>query len=734
MPNTNIATAKITVRRLKKLREDKITLGTDPELEIVDVVSGRTLPANDVFKPDNWQTDELGYDGHNATAEMRIKPAKTPAEAVRYVHNILERNKKRYPQLFQHNLMASSRNLSLGGHLHFGSEALRGGNSEAEELRIQLVRNLDNLLAFPAMFLEVKEHSVHRRMGNYGHLSDYRSQTWGIEYRTLGSFISSKELTTVIFYVGEAIADATINYGFKAKNNVDNDAFDYAFNRQSRDLLKPHLKKTFAQLRALPKYKTNKTTKREIEHFISLVKESKPLFGMEVKEGWNIYFDINEFWKVDKIETLVEKLAKLLISVHANPRKYKKPATPLVMGSVNDYACPEIADTVNRALGHLINEELLKSKRNSWKRLRVYGLKKEKGNEVHIGRVEDDLSSKRTEQLLAICWDIAGEFGHDTKIEKIEFKRDTQPYSIGFGRAVREENLLLAEAIVIAELLLINKDLYKNQEKIGKKIKHLNVTNSKIVKPMVEGLKKGKKITVKVPTNIFPQLNGAELPPIIGINKSFEEIKTDIHDIASYDHYELERLSYALTRYSKRLGIAYQSGCVAHCEERLDLYGCPLSQMCAHHTALTLYRVLNEYLPLNTEQAMKLKKNRGENSPCGSLSCTHRQCDNCERCIGENCSCYECSSCGDRVSEDNWCYNCEHCQECCVCNQSVCVRCDDSVDNDDYCSDCDRCNECCECEDEPEQQAEQPAQQEPVTVTSQATRPTQAVDTNENPF
>ena len=522
-----------------ELLKEKITLGTDPEFCIIGK-EGQIIGANEIFKP---KTDplqaELGYDGHSQTAEMRIKPAKTPAEATKYIKQILQRSKKLYPQVFQNNMIAQHSNISLGGHLHFGHTMLKDSYSGSYEIINKLVLNLDTLLAFPALYLENTELAKERRNRfGYGKMSDHRGQPWGIEYRALSSFIASKELTEDIFYLGHAIADATLFHNYEVKPLVeDSEVFQIACNKVAKTLLKPQLPKVYKAQRKLPLYLSDKKYQDAIEDFIAQVKKGTPMFSEEMKKGWNIKFNMADFLKVDRIETLLEKVADTLVAIHTAKKKFTNSNYTFVTGSETDTACAEIAETVNLALNHLIKENVLAQKNHHV--IRVVGLSEKRGNTIWFGKL--GLHGKRTKQLLASAWQIAGLFDHSTKIENVKFTKELKPMTIGFGQAIRKENMLVAEAVAVIASLLVNRELYKQEEKIRGKNTKLYITEQKLTKPLLIHFEAVKEIKVKPAVNILPNLNNVKLPYILKPSLNYNEIYNIISRLSGDKKMEIRK-------------------------------------------------------------------------------------------------------------------------------------------------------------------------------------------------
>jgi hypothetical protein len=620
-----------------------ITIGSDPEMAIV-TPQGRTIDADSIIKGNGDNPNcEFGFDGHSATAELRPKPATTPKQALANIKKILETNKKKYPMAYKNNLKAISNDLSLGGHIHFGHPSL----CENPEVVGRLVTNLDNLLAFPLMYTEDIEYSTTRRLSwGYGKLSDYRRQNWGIEYRSLTSFLASKDLASIVFYTAYAIADATINHNFECEKIADSESFRYAYDRQARELLKPHLNLAFTQLITLPKY-GEKEYKKEIDKFIEYVKAQKPLFNTEIKEGWNIDFDISDYLKLERIETLLEKITKLLIRIHLENIPNPQNGYKFAYGSFKDLGSPEIAKAVNIALNKMIDRDVIKN--GEWQAIKVYGLREKRGNEIWIGRSK--LDEKRRKRLLGYYWQIASNFAHKTKIEDIKFNKKAQVNSIGFGRKLREENLLMAETMTILYILLLNKDLYKNTEKIGKKSKALNLTQKKVVNPIVKILKTidPKKFVVKP---ILPKSHALEriiLPDIFDLNKSYDELFTfNLLELDAQDKKEISEQLKKVYPKLKKLQEKTPSMCTKNCTQ---IRSTPLIKLCKAHLLGRVLEIIEAHYPTYTYT---------HEDACGTCG-EHK----------EDCACYVCDNCGKREqTSENFCpNNNDYCLECCGCDE-----------------------------------------------------------------
>lgn len=686
-----------------------ITIGSDPEFALI-APNGRAVSARDVYDAD---ADDFGYDGNSSTAEIRPKPVNTPKEAVKEIKKILERNKKKYPQAYKYNLQAISKDLSLGGHIHFGHPSLRGGRGN--EVVVQLVRNLDYLVALPTLYVERKEDSDYRRKSHsYGRISDYREQAWGFEYRTLPSFIGSRELTSCLFHLSHAVAEDTIQNDLKVKEFVEHESLKYAVNNHALQILKPHLREVFKYHKDLSRYKNDNEYKKEIQKFQRYVRAEKKLLVEEIKSAWKIKFDIKDFWKLEKIESLLDKVTKLLLQMHQEGLGRHTIHRKVSKGSYKDFNCVEIANYVNVAINKLTDKEVLKA--TPVDMTKIYGLKQDRGNVVRIG-YHKHINYKKRKMILGMMWDIANNMPHKTKIDSIKFER-WEHNTIGFGRAIRKENVLLAEAMSVVYILLANSELYKTTDKK----KQLYTTKHKVVTPIVKNL---KNKSVKLPEPVLElKKDKIRLCQPFDLNRSEFEIKNILSDIAPEYGSNMEISSILLRNGVYPLLDKMSRGKVnrKHKKTCIDSPATKLKDMCKVHMAKKLIRIINNSIPAPREgwgvqhrcQACSENFNgddsrdRCECHLCYNCCentchmCFHHQ-DDCECChtcenTRDNCTCFYCEGCDTSIPEnDGHCDVCERCTECCECYW--CESCGNHthIDSGNWCSDCDSCDSCCDC-------------------------------------
>lgn len=173
---------------------EKLTLGADPELILHK--DGKIAPANQYFNG----SDEFGCDGNSTVAELRPKPAKTPWALVSYIAQLIDWGHKEFPDL-KMKAGPLAFDFSIGGHIHF--------NIPATPNRIN---NLDTLLGAVESHIYPSRDIEKRRSNGYGALSQYRRKSYGIEYRTPASWLTSPTIALVYLTLAKlAVINDDIN-------------------------------------------------------------------------------------------------------------------------------------------------------------------------------------------------------------------------------------------------------------------------------------------------------------------------------------------------------------------------------------------------------------------------------------------------------------------------------------------------------------------------------------------
>ena len=180
---------------------DEVVLGADPEF-LMATEQGRVLYASRYVE----QAGTVGYDrqsrGHLGTVyplvEVRPSPSPSPVVLAANTERALAEAAERLPTR-RTRWMAGSFPLGAyptGGHVHFSGLPLT----------TPVLSALDNYLALPVMLLEDRRRSRQRRR-KYGRLGDFRrKEHGGFEYRTLPSWLVSKEAARAVLCLAKAVA------------------------------------------------------------------------------------------------------------------------------------------------------------------------------------------------------------------------------------------------------------------------------------------------------------------------------------------------------------------------------------------------------------------------------------------------------------------------------------------------------------------------------------------------
>jgi len=166
-----------------------LTLGGDPEFEVVDPTSGEIIPAKDIplFKEGDVNFP-IGTDGDSYIAELRPLPAYSEEEYVENFLALVERVKE------ENVLLCTKGDMyPLGGHIHIGSPEERIVKVLRNEVQ-SFVRALDDFVGRVILLTSGKAR------GGYKSLMAYRIKNYGWEYRTPpSSFYADPEMVRIVY-------------------------------------------------------------------------------------------------------------------------------------------------------------------------------------------------------------------------------------------------------------------------------------------------------------------------------------------------------------------------------------------------------------------------------------------------------------------------------------------------------------------------------------------------------
>jgi len=166
-----------------------LTLGGDPEFEVVSPTSGEIIPAKRVpLFVEGGLSGKIGLDNDHAIAELRPAPAYSEEEYVSNFLTLVERVREAGV------LLSTKGDLyPLGGHIHVGSPDDRIARVLKDEVET-FVRVLDDFVG------RVLLPTSGKGRGGYYALFAYRYQSYGWEYRTPpASYYADLEMVRIVY-------------------------------------------------------------------------------------------------------------------------------------------------------------------------------------------------------------------------------------------------------------------------------------------------------------------------------------------------------------------------------------------------------------------------------------------------------------------------------------------------------------------------------------------------------
>lgn len=185
-------------------------IGADPEFAVCDS-SGEIVPACDVISPRH----HFGLDGCDEIAELRPSPSFNPSEVVSNIHKDLVAGYNSNPDARHLEWVAGSHveGYCIGGHIHLGLRAsMKNTGLTPNNTYDGLALYLDTYLAQVVRLIENTTQARKRRSEEYGFLGDFRPNSHGMEYRTLGSWLTSPRVAEGVLCLSQ-----TITYEYLSK-------------------------------------------------------------------------------------------------------------------------------------------------------------------------------------------------------------------------------------------------------------------------------------------------------------------------------------------------------------------------------------------------------------------------------------------------------------------------------------------------------------------------------------
>ncbi len=255
-----------------------VVLGTDMEMMLRNS-QGKLVLASSYFpRKGRVGCDDrsVSYDGVRLPlVELRPAPASDPYTIVEHLRDaLLEGVLKINRQKVEWRAGSMPfRPYCTGGHIHFSNIPFSS----------RFVTILDNYIGFPLMAVENRETAQLRRP-RYGFLGDVRLKDHGgFEYRTPGSFMVSKEITTAAFCLAHLVA---VYHRELPSFDIYSPAIQYAFYQNDTDTLLPLIERNMEQVRNLPLYARYQDS-------------IEPLFEMiKYKMTWDEKVDVRYEWGI----------------------------------------------------------------------------------------------------------------------------------------------------------------------------------------------------------------------------------------------------------------------------------------------------------------------------------------------------------------------------------------------------------------------------------------------------
>ena len=266
------------------MAELEFTMGADPEFLCVD---GRSLVESAAYTNTH---NELGSDNNGVLFEVRPGPSTDPIEIVGNMHDIMARWMTANKDFVKFKWLAGSHyaDQNIGGHIHFGIKP-------AKIPTANLANVLDNYTGAITMLLESRNQGLRRRQGQYGRMGDTRPQTWGFEYRTCASWITSPYVAAAVLSLSKTVIwEFANNPHFEPRQVITQDDF-HTMNTDKIYAVFPDLWRDITSMKLYQQYKVY------IDLIYFLVKKRYTWFpSTNMKEAWGLV-DMTEAY-VDKIK------------------------------------------------------------------------------------------------------------------------------------------------------------------------------------------------------------------------------------------------------------------------------------------------------------------------------------------------------------------------------------------------------------------------------------------------
>lgn len=183
----------------------QVTVGADPEFLFHDrggmLRSARQLFGEREIRLSGDTHSNLGWDGHSSTGEIRPHYSNNPETVVKTIQNLFKEMVAQHPDIPDSMEILTGNGAggeATGGHIHIGGYQPTLGHLG----RDSIAQLLDTFLLPVALSLSSPKSIVCRLRTGYGAWTQFRTQEWGVEYRSLPSWLYHPH--TAMFFLGYA--------------------------------------------------------------------------------------------------------------------------------------------------------------------------------------------------------------------------------------------------------------------------------------------------------------------------------------------------------------------------------------------------------------------------------------------------------------------------------------------------------------------------------------------------
>lgn len=219
-----MATVKKIIRNKSKCRprwkNTEFLIGADPEL----LLASPSVWCGDDNKRCGGGSAPFGLDGGEVLVELRPSPSEDPLTVVKNIQAIFQNAVVRYKNARKYKWIVKSiyagpdedsdSKGSMGGHIHFGFNRSNYSNKSRDfDTEVKSICSLlDTYVGSITILLENQNDARERRARfGYGAAGDFRTQSYGFEYRTPSSWLSSPHVAAGVLCLAKVVMHEIIN-------------------------------------------------------------------------------------------------------------------------------------------------------------------------------------------------------------------------------------------------------------------------------------------------------------------------------------------------------------------------------------------------------------------------------------------------------------------------------------------------------------------------------------------